>query len=214
MAVSWRITLSATNLVRSWHLRGRAVGVHGASSGVGTAVELAKHFGAQVTGVCSANNLELVRGLGADHVLDHTRQSAPPDGVRYDLVALDTVGKRKTSALRTACERALQPGGRVSRVESRGGRSRGHRRPPARCGPRSGVAVPARAATFGCSAGWPQSLRVPSRFRPSSCCLCRSPQGSFPSSPSRPSCRPRGFRGRWAVARADRCGGSERCRGW
>lgn len=96
---------------------GMQVLLYGASSGVGTsAVQLAKHFGAEVTGVCGPANAELVRGLGADHVLDYTRDTTPPQGARYDLV-LDTVGKRKTSALRTACERALRPGGRVLSVD-------------------------------------------------------------------------------------------------
>jgi len=91
--------------------------LYGASSGVGTAaVQLAKHFGAVVTAVCGPENAELVRRLGADHVLDYAKASAPPEGARYDLV-LDTVGKRKTSALRTACEHALRPGGRVLSVD-------------------------------------------------------------------------------------------------
>ena len=57
-----------------------------------------------------------MRSLGADHVLDYTKTSTPPDGARYDLV-LDTVGKRKTSALRTACEHALRLGGHVLSVD-------------------------------------------------------------------------------------------------
>jgi alcohol dehydrogenase len=96
---------------------GTRVLLYGASSGVGTsAVQLAKDLGAEVTAVCGPANAELVRGLGADHVLDYTRRAAPPDGERYDLV-LDTVGKRKTSALRIACERALRPGGKVLSVD-------------------------------------------------------------------------------------------------
>ena len=97
--------------------RGMQVLLYGASSGVGTAaVQLAKHFGAEVSAVCGTENAELVRSLGADHVLDYTKASTPPQGARYDLV-LDTVGKRKTSALRTACEHALRPGGRVLSVD-------------------------------------------------------------------------------------------------
>ena len=72
--------------------------------------------GAEVTAVCGPNNAELVRSLGADHVFDYSRMAALPEGERYDLV-LDTVGKRKTSALRTACEHALHPGGRVLSVD-------------------------------------------------------------------------------------------------
>jgi len=96
---------------------GMKVLLYGASGGAGiAAVQLAKHFGAEVTAVCGPENSELVRSLGADHVLDCTKTSTLPDGVRYDLV-LDTVGKRKTSALRTACEHALLPGGRVLSVD-------------------------------------------------------------------------------------------------
>ena len=96
---------------------GMQVLLYGASSGAGTAaVQLAKHFGAEVTAVCGPDNAQLLRSLGADHVLDYTRETAPPEGARYDLV-LDTVGKRKTSALRVACEHALRPGGRVISVD-------------------------------------------------------------------------------------------------
>jgi len=96
---------------------GMHVLLYGASGGVGTAaVQLAKHLGAEVTAVCGPDNADLVRRLGADHVLDYTKVSTPPGGARYDLV-LDTVGKRKTSALRTACEHALRPGGRVLSVD-------------------------------------------------------------------------------------------------
>jgi alcohol dehydrogenase len=91
--------------------------LYGASSGVGTAaVQLAKHLGADVTAVCGPDNVELVRGLGTDHVLDYTKAFTPPEGAHYDLV-LDTVGKRKTSALRTACEHALRPDGQVMSVD-------------------------------------------------------------------------------------------------
>ncbi|MDP1825507.1 MAG: NAD(P)-dependent alcohol dehydrogenase [Archangium sp.] len=96
---------------------GMHVLIYGASSGAGTAaIELAKHFGAEVTAVCGPGNVELVRSLGADHVLDYTRDATPPQGALYDLV-LDAVGKRKTSPLRTACEHALRPGGRVISVD-------------------------------------------------------------------------------------------------
>jgi NADPH:quinone reductase-like Zn-dependent oxidoreductase len=96
---------------------GMHVLLYGASSAVGTAaLQLAKQLGAEVTAVCGGDNAELVRGLGADHVLDYTREVRPPEGASYDLV-LDTVGKRKTSALRTACEHALRPRGRVLSVD-------------------------------------------------------------------------------------------------
>jgi len=88
---------------------GQRVLVYGASSTSGTtAVQYAKHLGAEVTGVCSTGNLELVRSLGADHVIDYTKVDALEPGDRYDF-ALDAVGKAKTSKLKDSC-RASVPG--------------------------------------------------------------------------------------------------------
>ena len=88
---------------------GQRVLVIGASGGVGTfAVQIAKAFGAEVTGVCSPAKAGLVRALGADHVVDYTREDFADGAQRYDVI-LDTGGNRRLSDLR----RALTPRGRL-----------------------------------------------------------------------------------------------------
>ena len=98
---------------------GQKVLINGASGGVGTfAVQIAKALGAEVTGVSSTKNLELVRSIGADHVIDYTREDFRTGTERYDLI-LDNVGDRSMSDTRGA----LTPNGTL--ISNGGGHSAG-----------------------------------------------------------------------------------------
>lgn len=91
---------------------GERVLINGASGAVGTAaVQLAKHFGADVTGVCSAANVDLVRSLGATHAIDYTKEDFTQNGETYDLI-LDTVGTAPFSRSKAS----LNEGGRLLMV--------------------------------------------------------------------------------------------------
>jgi NADPH:quinone reductase-like Zn-dependent oxidoreductase len=96
---------------------GQRILVYGASGAVGTsAVQLANHLGAEVTGVCGTTNLELARSLGAMTVVDYTKEDFTARGKRYDLI-FDAVGKRKSAAGLQHCDRALAPGGKRLSVD-------------------------------------------------------------------------------------------------
>jgi NADPH:quinone reductase-like Zn-dependent oxidoreductase len=116
------VPISATTALQAVRDHGRVqpgqrVLVIGASGGVGTyAVQLAKAFGAEVTGVASTGKVDLVRSIGADHVLDYTQRDIDDTGERYDLI-LDIGGNRSLSTLR----RALTPTGTLVIVGGEGG---------------------------------------------------------------------------------------------
>ena len=86
---------------------GQKVLINGAAGGVGTfAVQIAKSFGTNVTGVCSTRNVDMVRSIGADRIIDYTQKDFTKSGQRYDIL-LDVVGNHSLSA----CRRALNPKG-------------------------------------------------------------------------------------------------------
>jgi NADPH:quinone reductase-like Zn-dependent oxidoreductase len=87
--------------------KGRTIVVYGASGSIGTAaVQLGKHFEAEVTAVCNAKNVEVVRSLGADEVIDYLKEDFTKNGKTYDVV-FDAVGKHSFRR----CRRSLKPGG-------------------------------------------------------------------------------------------------------
>jgi NADPH:quinone reductase-like Zn-dependent oxidoreductase len=104
-AVSDGAALALACLRKAGPLAGRSVVVYGASGSVGTAgVQLAKDFGAHVTAVCNAKNVELVRSLGADEVVDYEREDFTRNGKTYDVV-FDAVGKHSFRRSRRSLKR-------------------------------------------------------------------------------------------------------------
>ena len=96
---------------------GQEVLIYGASGTTGTiAIPFAKYLGAKVTAVCSTANLELVKSLGADKVIDYTKEDTLSPGIKYDFI-LDAVGKSKSSKLKDACKKALTTEGKYVSID-------------------------------------------------------------------------------------------------
>ena len=100
--------IMATSLLQRANVQpGQKVLINGASGGIGSAaVQLAKHYGAEVTGVCGAPRLDYVKALGADHVVDYAKEDFTRNGQRYDLI-FDVLGKSSFAA----CKNSLAPNG-------------------------------------------------------------------------------------------------------
>jgi NADPH:quinone reductase-like Zn-dependent oxidoreductase len=113
--------LLALHFIKQGNIQnGQKVLIIGASGGTGTfAIQLAKYFGAEVTGVCSTTNIDMVKALGADKVIDYTKEEYPKNGEQYDFIFDATPfqkGNRKS--LKLMCKKALTPNGHYISVDN------------------------------------------------------------------------------------------------
>ena len=109
----------ATHYIKKGNIQpGEKVLIYGASGAIGTAaVQLAKYFGAEVTGVCSTANVELVKSLGANKVIDYTQENSITNLEVYDFI-LDAVGEIKSSKLKVQSKKALSRNGKYISVDT------------------------------------------------------------------------------------------------
>jgi NADPH:quinone reductase-like Zn-dependent oxidoreductase len=110
--------LIALHYLRKGMIRKRKkVLIYGASGAIGSsAVQLAKYFGVEITGVCSTRNLEMVKSLGADSVIDYTKVDSVVNNKDFDLI-LDAVGRWKDSKFKQQCKKSLTPNGKYISVD-------------------------------------------------------------------------------------------------